>query len=171
VADIKNQVVALLPRLRRFAYALTGSRAEADDLVQSTCERALRSAELWTPGTRLDSWMFKIMQNLWRNRLRKVKTEATDPMQEGFDPAGEDGRRTIEGRLSVAEVRAAIQELPEEQRSVMLLVCVEDLSYREAAESLGVPIGTVMSRLYRARRSLLQGLGLDTPSLEAGGAA
>ena len=143
----------MLPRLRRFALSLAGARDRADDLVQSTCERALRSAEQWTPGTRLDSWMFRIMRNLWIDDRRKARTEGLAvPVEVASAAVGDDGVAITESRLTLSAVETAMGNLLEEQRSVIYLVCVENLSYREAADILDVPVGTVMSRLSRGRR-------------------
>jgi RNA polymerase sigma-70 factor (ECF subfamily) len=148
-------MVAVLPRLRRFAYALTGNSEQADDLVQDACLRALSRIELWQPGTRLDSWMYRIAQNIWLDRLRasKVRGETVDlDATEGM--VGSDGRDVTESELTLQAVAAAMSRLPPEQQATVALVCVEGASYREAAEIAGVPVGTVMSRLARARRAL-----------------
>jgi RNA polymerase sigma-70 factor (ECF subfamily) len=154
----ENALVGLLPRLRRFAHSLSRSPADADDLTQATIERALRSREQWIPGTRLDSWAYRIMRNLWvdtaRSRARKARLEA-DP-EEGAT-VGHDGGVEAAGELR--EVMAAMQRLPEEQREVVSLILVEGFGYREAAELLGLPIGTVSSRLVRGRTALLRSLG------------
>jgi RNA polymerase sigma-70 factor (ECF subfamily) len=157
-----QDLVALLPRLRRFAQSLTGRADSADDLVQSACERALRSQDQWEPGTRLDAWMFRIIRNLWLDGLRRRKTEGVqEAMDDGFDVAGEDGRHTTEMRLTAQAVEGALDRLAPEARDVIRFVCIEDLSYRETAERLGIPIGTVMSRLSRARLALAREIGLD----------
>ena len=150
----RDGMIALLPRLRAFARSLARSPDAADDLVQATCERALRSIGAFEAGTRLDSWMFRIMRNLWIDTYRKAANEAPADTWIG-DTAGEDGRRTTEANLMLASVRAAIMRLPEEQRSVLVLVCVEEMSYREAVDILDIPMGTVMSRLARARAALI----------------
>lgn len=161
-SDFARQVVALLPRLRRFGAALTGSLDAADDLVQGACERALRAPERFTPGTRLDSWMFRIMQNIWidrrRARFRAGPTSSEPETLAGL--IGEDGRRVTEANLTLDRVWTAMETLTEDQRAVLVAVCVEGLSYAEASEVLGVPSGTVMSRLFRARRSLGLALGI-----------
>jgi RNA polymerase sigma-70 factor (ECF subfamily) len=157
-----KDLVSLLPRLRRFALSLTGSTDEADDLVQAACERALRARDQWVPGTRLDSWVFRIMQNLWIDSIRKRKAEGVPQViDETFDIKGEDGRTVTENALTLDEVRSALKGLPEDQRAVLLLVCADERSYQETAETLGVPVGTVMSRLARARRNLAAALHLD----------
>jgi RNA polymerase sigma-70 factor, ECF subfamily len=172
--DIRLQLVTMLPRLRRFAVSLTGNRDRADDLVQGTCERALRSAERWEPGTRLDSWLYRIMQNLWIDEMRKMKTRGQEqPVEEAYGLSGEDGARTAEASLAASEVMIALAKLPEEQRVIVTLICVEDMSYRETSDILGIPIGTVMSRLSRARRALAEALGAKTlgEAMRFGGAA
>lgn len=153
-----DQLVAVLPRLRRFARGLAGSASEADDLVQAACERALARAHQFQEGTRFDSWMFRIVQTIWIDQLRArdVRKESGDVEDErlGSDAAV----RSVEARLALAEVRRAVDRLPTEQRSVLMLVTVEGLSYKEAAEVAGVPVGTIMSRLARARIALQQQL-------------
>lgn len=153
--SISDGLVALLPRLRRFASALTGAGAEADDLVQDTLERALRKRHLWQPGTRLDSWAFRIMQNAWIDTVRARRVRATASIDvDGFDAPGVDGRAQMDAHLTLARVNAVMARLPQEQRVVVALVLVEGFSYREAAEILHVPEGTVTSRLFRARTAL-----------------
>lgn len=157
-----EDLVALLPRLRRFALSLTGSVAEADDLVQAACERALRARDLWEPGTRLDSWVYRIIRNLWIDTVRRRKTEGhVEAIDEVANVEGEDGRQVTETALTLTDVNNAVSELPQEQRAVLLLVCTEERSYKEAADMLGIPVGTVMSRLARGRRSLAQRFNID----------
>jgi len=148
-------MVELLPRLRRFVVALTGDLDQADDLVQEACMRALSRVEQWQPGTRLDSWMYRIAQNLWLDRMRakKVRGEQVD-VESAEALAGPDGRVVVESRLTLNAVSAAMAQLPDEQRLLIALVCIDGLSYKEAAEITETPIGTVMSRLARARREL-----------------
>jgi RNA polymerase sigma-70 factor (ECF subfamily) len=161
-------MIALLPRLRRFAIALTGSRQNADDLVQGACERALAARASWTPGTRFDAWMFRILRNLWIDMLRKQRTEGVrESIEERYDLVGAQGEKEAEDRLMLAALREAVKRLPEEQREVLLLVCVEDMSYRDAADALDVPVGTVMSRLSRARARLSEMTGFETASRRA----
>lgn len=159
MTDLRYRIVTLLPRMRGFAHALARSTDAADDLVQATCEKALRAADSWTPGTRLDSWMFRIMQNHWIDTVRKRRPERPlDADDTALDIVGDDGVRATEARLTLAAVQELIWRLPEDQRAVLVLVCVEDMSYREVAETLEIPIGTVMSRLARARAALADGL-------------
>jgi len=166
---IRREMIALLPRLRRFAYGLTGSIHDGDDLVQATCERAILKLELWRPGTRLDSWMFRIAQNLHFNNLRDgaLRRRHLRPVhaEEVADAAAE---RVAEGRLTLDAVRRLMARLPAEQTAVVMLVCVEGLSYREAADILEVPVGTVMSRLARGRASLKTLFDGDAPSNSRG---
>lgn len=157
--DIRERIVELLPRLRRFAYVLTGDHDKGDDLVQETCMRALSRLDQFEPGTRLDSWMFRIAQTQWFDRLRaqKVRGETLDlDGAEIIGLTGEDGRRITEHRLTLKKVVEAIGQLPPEQRVLMALVVVDGHSYKEAAQLLDIPIGTVMSRLSRARISLMK---------------
>lgn len=162
-------MAAIVPRLRRFAYGLTGSIDAGDDLVQSTCERALSRLHLWQPGTRLDSWMYRIMQNLWIDELRAGRRREIATDSEALDAMiGGDAEREVGVRLDLAAVRRHIAALPPDQRAVLLLVSVDGLSYKEAAAVLEVPIGTVMSRLARARLALARAL---EPATAAGGSA
>lgn len=150
-------MVGLIPRLRRFALAMTRSEADADDLVQATCERAIANLEKWEPGTRLDSWMYRIAQNMHRNGIRQSKrrqdylgtVEATAASQS-------DGEAAATAQIELADVAAQIGRLPDEQRVILLLIVVEGRRYRDVAEILDLPIGTVTSRLARARDALRQ---------------
>lgn len=159
VSDIRQEMVALLPRLRRFAYTQTGSLEAADDLVQAACERALGRLDQFTPGTRLDSWMFRIIQTTWVDRMRYTGRRP-QASAEAMDSLPFDARihEQAEARADLAIVRAEVAKLPEEQRLVLALVAIDGQSYQEAAETLGVPIGTIMSRLSRARRKLVDAL-------------
>ncbi len=153
--DIRARMVELLPRLRRFAFLLSGDMDRAEDLTHETCVRALANSDQWTKGTRLDSWMYRIAQNLWYDRLRASKVRGiVVEIDDALDVAGDDGRRVVEGRLLLSQVIKAIGDLAPEQQLLITMVCVDNMSYREAADALGVPIGTVMSRLARARKAL-----------------
>lgn len=169
----KAEMIALLPRLRRFARGLTGSEEEADDLVQAACERAIQRIGQWQPGTRLDSWMFRIMQNLWIDAIRMGKLRGSHLSivdTENHLTPGMDGEQATMNRLTLEAVRRGVQRLPPDQRSVLLLVCVEGHSYKETAETLGIPVGTVMSRLSRARLALSRMVGgPDHGAIAAGG--
>jgi RNA polymerase sigma-70 factor (ECF subfamily) len=165
LASVKSELVALIPRLRRFGYALTGAMDTADDLAQLTLERALMNLHRWTPGTRLDSWLFRIAQNAWIDEMRARKRRGPMlDMEDAPDLVGDDGRSTTQARLDLARVRGYIAELPEPQRAVLALVAVEGLSYQEAAAALDIPIGTVMSRLSRARKAVADRMNARTPA-------
>jgi RNA polymerase sigma-70 factor, ECF subfamily len=149
-----DQLVAVLPRLRRFARGLTGSSVEADDLVQAACERALARRHQFQEGTRFDSWMFRIVQTIWIDQIRSREVRKSDG-NIGEDRLGSDEPvRRVEARLTLAEVRQAVDRLTPDQRAALLLVTVDGLSYKEAAEVVDVPVGTIMSRLARARIAL-----------------
>ena len=151
----RTALVAVLPRLRRFCASICGSVDAGDDLLQGTVERALSRADQWQAGTRLDSWLFRIAQNMAidQARSRKVRGEQVDAdVLDG--QVGDDGRTVIEHRSELAAAHAAMAALPEEQRLVMALVVIEGQSYRETADQLGIPMGSVMSRLARARASI-----------------
>ena len=158
--SFEDELTALLPRLRRFAHGLSRSPSDADDLTQMTIERALRARAQWEAGTRLDSWLYKIMRNLWidtvRSRGRKERVEA--PAQEA-ELLGHDPRNGIEAGIDLRRMMAAMDELPGEQREVVALILIEGFGYRETAELLGLPIGTVSSRLVRGRTALLALVG------------
>lgn len=151
-SEFRKDLVALLPRLRRFARALAGGSDAAEDLLQSAVERALTRSHSYDTRRRLDSWMFKLMQNLWFDMKRGA---GLGPLHvEDADTPGEDGRRTMESRDDLRRAREAFDALPEEQRAVMALVVLDGISYAEAAGVLDVPIGTIMSRLARARANV-----------------
>lgn len=145
-----ERLVELIPRLRRYARALVGDRAAADDLVQDTLERAWAKLHLYRRGTDLRAWLFTVMHNVHVNKVRA--TRATETLE---DEMPELAQRAPQGdALMVRDLDRSIARLPAEQRSVLLLVTLEDMSYDEVAHTLGVPIGTVMSRLSRAREKL-----------------
>lgn len=153
--DFERELLALLPRLRRFAAGLAGTVHDGDDLVQGALTKALTNAERWTPGTRLDSWMYRIIQNHWIDTVRARKTRGESGKLEDADRhASIDGVRTVDAAMNAARMRAAMDTLPADQRAVLVLVAIEGQSYSEAAVALGVPVGTVMSRLSRARAAL-----------------
>ncbi|MEW5888806.1 MAG: sigma-70 family RNA polymerase sigma factor [Pseudomonadota bacterium] len=152
-----DAIVAEIPRLRRYARALTGDPARADDLVQDTLERALGRFFLFRPGN-LRAWLFSIMHNLFINQAKARRDGA---WEDEAVLAELPARATQDDALEVRDLARCLQALPPEQREVLLLVGLEEMSYEEAARVLGVPLGTVMSRLFRARerlRGLLAGL-------------
>jgi RNA polymerase sigma-70 factor, ECF subfamily len=152
--EARRQLGQFMPRLRRFALTLTGSQVDADDLVQGTFERALVYLQQWEPGTRLDSWLYRIAQNLWIDQRRRARVRGTTESADDMVLPGEDGREVNERKLMVRDAMRALAALPEEQQVVLALVSIEGLSYEEAAKVLNVPRGTVMSRLARARRAV-----------------
>lgn len=160
-SSFRSELILLLPRLRRFGHALTGSADGADDLVQDALERAMRRQSQYEPGTRLDSWMYRIMQTIWIDERRKrgVRRAHAPSLPDVLTTKGEDGRVSFPARIELEEVRKAMQQLPEECRTVLALISFDGMSYAEAAEALGIPAGTVMSRLARARRLLIEILG------------
>jgi RNA polymerase sigma factor (sigma-70 family) len=149
---INNDIAALLPRLRRFARSLVYHREDADDLVQVAVERALARSAQWEPGTRLDSWMFRIIKNAWidevRSRMRHDRLFA--PEEEG-EHVGDDYAEAHQQRMAIEK---AVAMLSDEHRMVIALVLVDGLPYKEAAEVLEIPVGTLTSRLVRARAAL-----------------
>ena len=155
--SFESDLLAHLPQLRRYARGLTGDRAWADDLVQDATERALNRAKSFHAGTNLRAWLFTIMRNLYIDQLRGRRDIAVDdetaPWRHMAAPRGE-----VDG-LVLRDVQRALYCLPVEQREVMLLVCVEEMSYQEASVVLNVPTGTVMSRLSRAREHMRVLLG------------
>ncbi len=153
----RQQMVALLPRLRRFAYSLTSNQSDADDLVQAACERALGRQSQFEIGTRMDSWMFRIIHTLRIDAARSMRSRTSHAsFNEEYDSGGTvDGSHTqMEAKLMLDNVRQAMKQLPEKDQMVLALVCVDGQSYKEAAATLEVPVGTVMSRLARARIKL-----------------
>ena len=158
--DFEGGLKHCLPRLRRFAHALSRDAADADDLTQMTVERALTARRQWQPGTRLDSWLYRIMRNLWidtaRARARKGKLEAPP---EAAESVGVDPRPGLEAAFDLQRLMQAMGRLPDEQREVIALILIEGFGYREAAELLDLPIGTVSSRLVRGRLALLKMVG------------
>ena len=155
--DFRHGLTELLPRLRRLARALAGQAADADDLVQVAVERALRHADQWRPDARLDSWVFGILRNAWLDELRsRTRRAHVFVPEEAGEHVGEAG---VERHSDAMAVAAAMARLPDEQREVVALVLVEGMSYREASALIGVPMGTVTSRLARARAALQESLG------------
>ena len=156
-----EDLIALLPNLRRFALSLCRRADVADDLVQITAERAFAAKDRFDPATRLDAWLFRILRNAWIDQTRRTKTQGTTvDIDDAPDAATVDGRKVTETSLMLTAAEKAMAELPEDQREVMLLICVEELSYKEAAEVLGIPIGTIMSRLARARLAISEKMGI-----------
>jgi RNA polymerase sigma-70 factor (ECF subfamily) len=157
----EHDLTQLLPRLRRFAHALSRNAADADDLTQACVERALRSREQWQPGTRLDSWLYRILRNLWIDTVRaRGRKERHEAPEEEAERIGEDPRDAMDSSLELKRAMNAMQRLPDDQREVVALILVEGFGYREVSEMLDLPIGTVSSRLVRGRIALLSMLGV-----------
>lgn len=153
--QVREQIVAALPRLRRFARTLARDPHDADDLVQLAVERALVRIAQWRPGTSLLSWMFGILRNAWIDESRaRARRGALFAPEEATADVG----AAPDGAVELWTVQAAMQRLPAEQREAVGLVLVEGLSYKEAAEVLGVPVGTLTSRLARGREALAAAL-------------
>jgi len=150
--NIQEQIVALLPRLRRFARNLVRTPHDADDMVQIAVERALLRLDQWHSDARLDSWLFKILRNAWIDEVRSRGRRAKIFMPE---EAGEHvGEASMEREIDRLSVEAALARLPQDQRLAVSLVLVEGLAYKDAADVLDVPIGTLTSRLARGREAL-----------------
>ncbi|MCW1384066.1 RNA polymerase sigma factor [Novosphingobium sp. KCTC 2891] len=153
-----SALIDLLPRLRRFAAGLSRDRTEADDLCQATLERALRSQSKWQEGTRLDSWIYRMMRNIWIDEVRaRTRRGQTFMTEELGSAVGADGGQ--EAGAMLGDVDRALATLPDEQREAVVLVMVEGYSYREAAAIVGCPVGTLNSRLVRGRDALLARMG------------
>ncbi len=155
--NLRDDIAALLPRLRRFGRTLARNAHDADDLVQIAVERALTHTDQWQPGTRLDSWMFRIMQNAWIDETRaRERRNQTFVAEEAGDNVGVSSN---DAQMDAIAVRKAVAQLGDDQRAVVGLVLVEGFSYQEAAEVLAIPVGTLTSRLARARETLQALLG------------
>lgn len=156
VDQIRELIVTALPRLRRFARTITRHPADADDLVQIAIERALLRFEQWRPESKFESWMFGIIRNAWIDEVRsRQRHDRVFAPAESGENVGDAGSETQLNRLSM---QRALLALPEEQRLAVALVLIEGLSYKEAADVLEVPIGTVTSRLARGREALQKSL-------------
>lgn len=156
--QFKTELIGLLPRLRRFALSLTRSGPDADDLLQDACAAALQKWEQYDPAQPLDRWMFRIVRNMWISEIRKRKTrqgEGQIPAEEAAELRTED---TAADDLTARQVRGKVENLDQDLAQPLLLVCAEGYSYREVAELLSIPIGTVMSRIHRARKLLISSL-------------
>ncbi|MDA0262240.1 MAG: sigma-70 family RNA polymerase sigma factor [Proteobacteria bacterium] len=162
--DKAQLIIEQIPKLRRYARALTGDSSAADDLIQDCLELAWSRVHLWRPGSNMRAWMFTIMHNCFANTVRRAKHRpSVVPLEEwgGDAQIGPNQEKAVELR----RVLAAIRQLPDEQRAVLLLVGLEEMTYSEAATILGIPLGTVMSRLSRGRerlRNLLTNVSADS---------
>jgi RNA polymerase sigma-70 factor, ECF subfamily len=155
--ELGDRLLVWLPRLRRYARALAGRREDADDLVQDTLERAWRREDRWQAVGDMRAWLFSIMHNLHVDAARRKRPALVELDEEQPEPAA-----ALPEPLAIRDLQAALERLPVEQREVVLLVALEDMSYADAARALGIPIGTVMSRLARGRerlRAFMEGRG------------
>lgn len=153
-ATLASDIAALLPRLRRFARTITFNREDADDLVQIAVERALNRGAQWEPGSRLDSWIFRIMKNAWIDEVRaRIRRDTLFASEEAGEHVGDGSAEAHQQRMAIQK---AVSLLSDEHRLVVALVLVDGLPYKEAAEVLEIPLGTLTSRLVRARTALQQ---------------
>lgn len=159
--QFKTELIGLLPRLRRFALSLTRSGPDADDLLQDACTAALQKWQQYDPSQPLDRWMFRVVRNLWISEIRKRKTrfgKGHVPAEDAAELRSEDTAADI---LTAKQVQGKVSDLDPELGQPLMLVCAEGYSYRETSEMLGIPIGTVMSRIHRARKLLVASLSQE----------
>ena len=159
--QFKSEMISLLPRLRRFALSLTRSGPDADDLLQDACTAALQKWQQYDPSQPLDRWLFRVLRNLWISEIRKrnVRQGAGQvPAEEATELRVEDQAAEV---LTAKQVRRKVNDLDQELAQPLMLVCAEGYSYREASELLDIPIGTVMSRIHRARKQLMSTLSQE----------
>ncbi|MEM8871608.1 MAG: RNA polymerase sigma factor [Pseudomonadota bacterium] len=152
--EFKSDLIRLLPRLKRFAMSLTRSAADADDLLQEACTTALHKWQQYDPSQPFDRWMFRVVRNLWVSEVRKRQVrqgQGQVPAEDALELHVED---TTEEALTAQVVRSKVDGLPKELSQPLMMVCSEGYSYRETSELLDVPIGTIMSRIHRARKLL-----------------
>src|SRR3984885_9982553 len=152
--EVRSGLEPCLARLWRYARVLSRASDAAEDLVQATCLRAIERADQFVPGTRLDRWLFAILRSIWLNEIRSQRIREGGGFVDAEDALTIDGAREIEMNITASAVLRAIDRLPEAQRETILLVYGEGYSYAEAAVALGVPIGTIMSRLAAGRAAL-----------------
>jgi RNA polymerase sigma-70 factor, ECF subfamily len=152
--EVRAGLQSSLARLWRYALVLSKARDAADDLVQATCLRAIEHADQFTPGTRIDRWLFAILRSIWLNEIRSRRIREGGGFVDAEDALISDGVREMETNITASTVLRAVSRLPEAQRETILLVYAEGYSYAEAATAFGVPIGTIMSRLAAGRAAL-----------------
>ncbi|HEY7690647.1 MAG TPA: sigma-70 family RNA polymerase sigma factor [Dongiaceae bacterium] len=163
LSPFDSELAAVWPRLRRFAYALSRDAADADDLAQMTAEKAFKSFDQFQLGTRFDSWVFRICRTVWIDTVRsRGRRSAHEAPSEAAEHLGHDPTAATEAVIDLGKAMQALQQLPDEQREVVALILIDGFGYREAAEILAQPIGTVSSRLVRGRQALLAMLGEDS---------
>ena len=162
MSDIAERIIQCIPRMRRYARALTGDKNRADDLVQDSLERAWSRLHLWQERGDLRAWLFTIMHNIFANHARRYSRA---PIMVSYEESTEQAAISeLDHVLQLQDIKRVLQELPEAQREVLLLVGMEQMSYDEVAAILNIPMGTVMSRLARAREHLRTSLGEPRPA-------
>lgn len=159
--QFKSEMINLLPRLRRFAVSLTRSGPDADDLLQEACTTALQKWQQYDPSQPFDRWMFRVVRNLWISEIRKRKVRQGEGQINAEDATELRAAGSADEVLEAKQVRGKVADLDQELSQPLMLVCAEGYSYREVAELLGIPIGTVMSRIHRARKQLVSGLAVE----------
>jgi RNA polymerase sigma-70 factor, ECF subfamily len=155
---VKEKLLSILPKMQRFAHTLTGSRDDADNLVQRACERFLRNPETPDKVARLENWMYRVIHNAWIDERRSMPTKYPNPLEADGEFAAKGREPSVSGQSDLPRVRMEMARLPVEQRAVLMLVCVDGLSYEEAAGVLSIPAGVLASRLSRARLALAEKL-------------
>ena len=156
--QFKTEMISLLPRLQRFAISLTRSRPDADDLLQEACATALQKWEQYDPSYPLDRWMFRVVRNLWVSEIRKRKVRQGEGQVDAESASGLHAPGSTEDAMIAQQVRCKVTDLDPDLSQPLLLVCAEGYSYREVSDLLSIPIGTVMSRIHRARKLLMSSL-------------
>jgi len=162
--QFKTDMISLLPRLRRFALSLTRSGPDADDLLQDACAAALQKWQQYDPAQPFDRWMFRVVRNLWVSEIRKRKVRLGEGQVDAEETQELQAAGNADDTLTAKQIRATVANLDPELGQPLLLVCAEGYSYREVSDLLDVPIGTVMSRIHRARKMLITRLSVREPS-------
>ncbi|MBN2760183.1 MAG: RNA polymerase sigma factor [Rhodobacteraceae bacterium] len=161
-SEFDTALLAALPKVRRYALSLCRKPDIADDLVQTTVERAVIARDRFDLATSMQAWLFRILRNAWIDQTRRNATRGTEvDIHDSPDAAIHDGDRAMAAHMALKETEIALATLPQDQQDVLRLVCFEELSYAEAAEVLDIPKGTVMSRLARARIALAEKMGIN----------
>lgn len=160
-AEFKSALLEAVPRIRRYCYALTGSISDADDLLQSTLEKALAKWQQYEPHSKIDRWLYRISRNHWIDQARRNKVQGEHVSFEESNDIAVHSEQVVTGNLTLTRVQTGMLSLSENLRTVLYLVGVEGLSYQEVAAQLNIPIGTVMSRLARARGQLAEHIELN----------
>lgn len=156
--QFKTEMISLLPRLQRFAMSLTRSRPDADDLLQEACATALQKWQQYDPSHPLDRWMFRVVRNLWVSEIRKRKVRQGEGQVDAESASGLQAPGNTEDALTAQQLRCKVTDLDPDLSQPLMLVCAEGYSYREVSDLLSIPIGTVMSRIHRARKLLISSL-------------